>query len=311
MKLHKDKKLYKNIIRAAANHYKTRTSVVEKDYYVSYLLKELTDNIPNILFKGGTSLSKCFGVIKRFSEDIDLNIITDEIKVGNRVKRNLKDTIIKTIQELNMELLNPDDIRSRRDFNRYDVGYNKVFGSDNTLKQYIMIETFLPIKSFPYEIRSATNFVYDYLKDQNDLKLIDKYELHPFDIRTQSIVRTFIDKIFAICDYHEMKRYDKYSRHLYDIHKIWEVSKFELTEFVALFYDVAKERHNSRPNINLSSASGYKIINTINDIIEQDVFKNDYQNNTIYLIQDDVRYQQVKQTLIQIIDLGILPETVE
>ena len=48
--------------------------VIEKDYYVTMLLKLLSDKIPYIVFKGGTSLSKCYKVIKRFSEDIDITI---------------------------------------------------------------------------------------------------------------------------------------------------------------------------------------------------------------------------------------------
>ena len=46
----------------------------QKDYYVTVLLKLLAEKIPFIVFKGGTSLSKCHKVIRRFSEDIDLTI---------------------------------------------------------------------------------------------------------------------------------------------------------------------------------------------------------------------------------------------
>lgn len=49
--------------------------IVEKDYWLSLILNYLFNFSKwkqNIVFKGGTSLSKCFGIIKRFSEDIDL-----------------------------------------------------------------------------------------------------------------------------------------------------------------------------------------------------------------------------------------------
>ena len=48
--------------------YKTGISpeAVEKDYYVTMLLKLLAERLPFIVFKGGTSLSKCYRVIKRF-----------------------------------------------------------------------------------------------------------------------------------------------------------------------------------------------------------------------------------------------------
>lgn len=51
-------------------------SIVEKDFWVCWTLRRLHEipGVPRLLFKGGTSLSKCFGLIHRFSEDIDLGI---------------------------------------------------------------------------------------------------------------------------------------------------------------------------------------------------------------------------------------------
>ncbi len=52
------------------------TVVVEKDFWVCWALKHLfeLEDVPDLLFKGGTSLSKGFGLIDRFSEDIDILI---------------------------------------------------------------------------------------------------------------------------------------------------------------------------------------------------------------------------------------------
>ena len=54
--------------------------ILEKDFWVSWLLGqlfELPELAPFLVFKGGTSLSKVFGVIDRFSEDIDLCLVPD------------------------------------------------------------------------------------------------------------------------------------------------------------------------------------------------------------------------------------------
>ena len=51
--------------------------MVEKDFWVCFLLGELFQLQPwrdHLVFKGGTSLSKVFGVIQRFSEDVDLSV---------------------------------------------------------------------------------------------------------------------------------------------------------------------------------------------------------------------------------------------
>ena len=55
--------------------------MIEKDFWVCWTLSRLYSikGLPRLLFKGGTSLSKCFGLIQRFSEDIDLGIRREDI----------------------------------------------------------------------------------------------------------------------------------------------------------------------------------------------------------------------------------------
>jgi predicted nucleotidyltransferase component of viral defense system len=60
--------------------------IVEKDFWVCWALLQvsrLTD-LPRLTFKGGTSLSKAFGIIKRFSEDIDLVINRHELGFNDK-----------------------------------------------------------------------------------------------------------------------------------------------------------------------------------------------------------------------------------
>ena len=71
----------RDVFDAAANRLDTLPSYVEKDYWVCVVLdalyNRLPDGHPKRLFKGGTSLSKAFGLIERFSEDIDLVVYRD------------------------------------------------------------------------------------------------------------------------------------------------------------------------------------------------------------------------------------------
>ena len=52
-------------------------TIIEKDFWVCWTLKRLfalqKEDVPTLVFKGGTSLSKAFGAIRRFSEDVDLS----------------------------------------------------------------------------------------------------------------------------------------------------------------------------------------------------------------------------------------------
>lgn len=88
--LHNDKEAFNDILIAASNALGIEMAIVEKDYYVSLLLKEINKNYPDIIFKGGTSLSKCYKIISRFSEDIDIGINADKATEGMRKKLKLQ-----------------------------------------------------------------------------------------------------------------------------------------------------------------------------------------------------------------------------
>lgn len=88
MYLHKDdKELLRDIIVTVSERTGIDESIVEKDYYVTMILKELVQRNPNVVFKGGTSLSKAYHVIDRFSEDID---ITFEEHLGEARRKKIK-----------------------------------------------------------------------------------------------------------------------------------------------------------------------------------------------------------------------------
>ncbi|OYX00674.1 MAG: hypothetical protein B7Z15_20155, partial [Rhizobiales bacterium 32-66-8] len=62
---------------------------IEKDFWVCWTLDALFNRLPaggpRLLFKGGTSLSKAFGLIARFSEDIDVTVFRDDLGEGASV----------------------------------------------------------------------------------------------------------------------------------------------------------------------------------------------------------------------------------
>lgn len=69
---------------ATAQRLGTTPQNVEKDFWVCWTLDALFNGIeggPRLLFKGGTSLSKGFGLIERFSEDIDVTVFRDDLGV--------------------------------------------------------------------------------------------------------------------------------------------------------------------------------------------------------------------------------------
>lgn len=95
--LHNDREQFKDAIYLAYDQTGIMVQAIEKDYYVTMLLKLLSEKIPYIVFKGGTSLSKCHKVIKRFSEDIDITIDTT---LSQGQKKKVKQAIVDSADTL-------------------------------------------------------------------------------------------------------------------------------------------------------------------------------------------------------------------
>ena len=80
MRLHENKDLFNQAIRATAERMGILDIYIEKDYWVCYALKLIYESEikHEAIFKGGTALSKCYKFIERFSEDIDLVVLRRE-----------------------------------------------------------------------------------------------------------------------------------------------------------------------------------------------------------------------------------------
>lgn len=307
MKLHYKKEVFNEVVEAVAIDTGIPEEFIEKDYFVSLLLKEIVSLNPNIIFKGGTSLSKCYQVIQRFSEDIDINIHSPT-KINNRNRKELKESIISAIDNTNLHLINPQDIKSRRDFNVYKVSFPTIFELTGNLRDHLLIETFVSLKSYPTEKKVVNNYISDYLTKEYP-SFIEEFNISGFEIHVQSMERTLIDKIFAVCDYYEKGQIPQNSRHLYDIHKIWSKIEFDNKSFLRLLNQVAIDRY-AKPTINLSSKNGYELIKTLNNIISLEIYKEDYESITASLLFSECTYDESIRSLKEIIDSGFVPNVV-
>lgn len=119
MYLHKEnKELFRDAVLLASQKLEVSEDIVEKDYYVTMILKKLSAIEYPIVFKGGTSLSKAFQLIDRFSEDID---ITFTEHLGEARRKKLKYNILKPIaDDLGLEIRNFESIESDKNLNYYD-----------------------------------------------------------------------------------------------------------------------------------------------------------------------------------------------
>lgn len=297
MFLHEDKELFEEIIFNTADSLKLPVSIIEKDYFVTAFLKELVKKQPDIIFKGGTSLSKCYKIIDRFSEDIDLNIAGDT-KPGESKRKKLKEHIVSTINNFGFVLSEPESIRSRRDFNKYIIDYPTHFTA-NFLKQHLIVETAVFFMSYPTKTMIADSFVYKYLFDNEHEDIIEEYNLKPFEINVQSAERTFIDKLFALGDYYLSGTIKGHSRHIYDLYKLLDVVVIN-DELANLAKTVCAERKEHKTCLSAQDDINMNLL--LKEILEKDVYKQDYENITSALLFKPLKYEDAVTVLKKVTD---------
>lgn len=302
--LHNNKELFEQVILRTSDDMGITPAIVEKDYYVTLFLREIVNVYPNIIFKGGTSLSKCHKLIHRFSEDIDLNINTEN-KPTEGQRKKLKEAIVSVIDSLGFTLTNSEDVRSRRSYNKYIVDYDTVFGTQY-LKENLIVETSVYIRAYPSVRMNASSFIHDYLKNSGFDNLIEEYGLHPFELNVQSKERTLIDKVFALGDYYLDNKLAEHSRHMYDLYKLSEVVELN-SDMRHLANEVAEERR--RHHTCLSAQSGVDIKTLIQEIMDKDIYKNDYETITSGLLFEEVTYSEAKDAVRKIINSGVFDMT--
>lgn len=206
------------------------------------------------------------------------------------------------MEELNLPILNLDQTRSRIHYNCYRASYNSMYEPYISLKPEIIVETYVALLPFPTTTRMVDNYIYRFLNKINRLDLAEVYDLRPFPITTQAIERTLVDKVFALCDYYMKGKVERHSRHLYDIHQI--VSSIGFSKEVANLIPEVREVRAELP-ICPSAKSDVSIQELLCEIVDSDVYKNDYNNITQGLLFVPVSYEVVIQSLKDFANSGI------
>ncbi len=226
MKLHSNKKLFKDAVIATAQMKGIKEIFIEKDYWVSLTLKTVfEDDIgKETVFKGGTALSKYNNLIERFSEDIDLVILRSEKETGNQLKKKLK-TISKCVENVVPEI-EIDGITNKKGMIRktahsYEKSFNGKFGQ---IRNFIIVESSWLGNYEPYETGFISSMIYEMMKQLGQHEIIEKYEMHPFEVNVLSPKRTICEKTMSLVRFsyseNPIEDLNNKIRHIYDIHKL-------------------------------------------------------------------------------------------
>ncbi len=184
MKLHENKGLFQNYIALASQEEDIDETIVLKDYFVTLTLKYIYSIDKDLVFIGGTSLSKCFRLINRFSEDIDLVARADSRKEKQKKTQ-------KVIDEL-ASLWSWGTEGSNEEHSDFKVLYlHYAINKSSDLDQRVKLELMTFTDPFPIVDVMIEPIVSKYLNEDEKLN----YDVFPIKVLTQEPYRTFFEKI--------------------------------------------------------------------------------------------------------------------
>ncbi len=279
MRLHKNKVQFRDAIQVTAQRMNIQPEFIEKDYWLTYALYLIFQHeIGNeTVFKGGTALSKCYGIIERFSEDIDLVILRSKEETPTKLKRKLKQ-ITEVVAEQFEELLMPGITNKMGMIRKVAFDYQKEFkGSFGQVRDVIIIEATWLGRFEPFTTQKIATYIFDMLQITNQLEIATEYQLHPFEVQVLHVNRTICEKIMSLVRFsysnNPIEDLQNKIRHAYDIYQLLQIEEvhqfFQSSDFEQMMHLVAQDdfesfkSNNKWLNIHPKEAMIFKDVHTI------------------------------------------------
>lgn len=222
------------------------SSAVEKDWWVVHTLSIIFSMkcANDLIFKGGTSLSKGWNLIQRFSEDIDLALDREFLGFSGELTKSeirklrrksfeyISEVFIEELKNKFNELGFKDLIVKPREVENHDqdpliieIYYKKLTETDTYLKPGVLLEVGSRSLKEPFTQRTFGTFVSEIYTNHS---FTDK----PITINIVNPERTFLEKIFLLHEEFQKPfgkiRVERLSRHLYDIEKLCQTEYAEI-----------------------------------------------------------------------------------
>ena len=295
MYLHDDKAAFRAAVLSCADSLGMSPAYVAKDYFIVLLLGEITGRNPDVVFKGGTSLSKCHNTIDRFSEDVDLGLEAAHATEGMR--RRMKGCVVDSVEAVGLAVENLDRTRSKREFNKFIVPLPTLGESP---VEPLRIETAVMTPASPAGRMPIRMLLRDWADAEGFGDGLGGYEgTEPFELLVNSKERTFADKVFAICDYYldDAPIPERQSRHVYDLYKLLRLVDMD-DSLIELLLTVRSQRHGK--NRCPSASAGVSVADTLCEIVRDGAYEGDYVSVTSKLLYEDVAYETAVAALTEI-----------
>lgn len=232
MRLHLDKILFRQAVQFTAQQMNIPAIYAEKDYWVTFALHTIFNNAigKETVFKGGTALSKCFNLIERFSEDIDLVVLRREGESNNKLTNKIKE-ISRVVGDVLPEVM-IETITQKMGMNRKTAhSYSKEFqGNYGQVRDAIIVEATWLGYFEPYTTKPVSSFVGNMMLSNGQSEIAAANNLLPFDVLVLEPTRTICEKIMSLVRFsygeNATDNLKKKIRHTYDLHQLLQQKEF-------------------------------------------------------------------------------------
>ena len=214
MRLHENNEDFRDLCSITADEVGIPEDAVRRDYYIVSMLQKLqqSDFAEQCVFKGGTSLSKCYpGSIERFSEDIDLTYLPSEGQSRKHIEKALK-----AIEKMMAEGYGMEKIEGERN----DRNKSAFVFFDDGLK--VKLEIGSSVRPDPYAKKEMKTYIQEYLENHGMNNVAAEYELEEVTVNTLAIERTFLDKVLSVKRHAICGTLDGKVRHIYDVTALFD-----------------------------------------------------------------------------------------
>jgi predicted nucleotidyltransferase component of viral defense system len=225
MILHGNNKEFTEAIQATSDNLEISPVFIEKDYWITKVLKELSLSkyADNVVFKGGTSLTKAHKLIQRFSEDVDIAVLNVSNLTGNQVKsfiRTVEKDISKDLSEIEVSGVTSKFSKYRKSVFTYPLTGN--FKISAGVSNNLILEVNSFANPFPYEKLEIKSFITEFLEKTKSNDFIKKYKLESFHLKVLGKKQTLLEKIVSLIRFSFEEDVNnsiaRKIRHFYDIH---------------------------------------------------------------------------------------------
>lgn len=231
MKLHEEKQLFADAINAASRPKNEgglgiKSIFIEKDYWISRSLKLMAegDTDGKAVFKGGTSLSKAYGIGARFSEDIDVAIAEAWTLNGNQLKNLIRRTAKNMTAGLE-DIVIPGVTSKGSHYHKAFYAYPRAVAIEQVgaIKAgQLLVEINSFANPYPSQKCTLSSFLTDFIIQSGNENLIEQYEMQPFEVTVLDKRRTLTEKLVSLlrCSLanNPMPELSSRIRHFYDLY---------------------------------------------------------------------------------------------